>query len=267
MALPDRQDKGDDMQFQVPQNIDLEDKIIGPLTLKQFIYLLVGGMLDYMWYTFFDSALFIILSLPTTVFALAMAFAKVQDQPFPKFLGSLIIFILRPKILTWGKTQKPKIIESPDTKKEKIIHPKMAEESQIQKLSQIIDTQGWSNQAAKKAEQKPETPLQKKESFIEKVMRVGNQPIGRKSAGGMPPASPNKPEVIRPQISQPQAKNWHPSINAKIVPPEQLEQELGLSNRVKTHEAIKPTMNMGPDSENTTVDILENPKQQSGGKK
>src|SRR4030042_5830042 len=131
------------MQFQVPQNIDLEDKIIGPLTLKQFIIILIGGMFDYMWYTFFSTGVFILLALPTTLLTLALVFAKVREEPFPKFLGNLILFTLKPKILTWGETKKPKIIEVKKAKKEKII-PKVTSGSEIEKLSRAIDTSGWS---------------------------------------------------------------------------------------------------------------------------
>lgn len=142
------------MQFQVPQNIDLEDKIIGPLTLKQFIILVVGGMIDYIWYTLFDASLFILFFLPTTLLTLALVFAKVQDQPFPKFLGSLALFVLKPKLLTWGKTPPLKIVEFQKKAKEQIIHPKHSTESQIQKLAVIIDTQGWG------AEKRPENTKQ-----------------------------------------------------------------------------------------------------------
>jgi hypothetical protein len=249
------------MQYQVPQNIDLEDKIIGPLTLKQFLYLLAGGMLDYAWFTFFDTALFILIAIPTTLFALAMAFARIQDQPFPKFLGSLVIFILRPKILTWGKTPKIKIIESKGVKKEKIIHPKATSESQIQKLAQIIDTQGWSGTGGQqpKTKQKPSIPLEKKESFIEKIIHSGG-PTNKKQIS-------KRPVFIQPQISQPQPKKWHPAANVQVVSAEELERELGLSNRVKSHEAVRPKMNLGPASENTPVDILEESDQQSGSKR
>jgi hypothetical protein len=254
MALPDRRAKEGNMQYQVPQNIDLEDKIIGPLTLKQFIFLLIGGMLDYAWYTFFDVSLFILLAIPTTLFALAMAFARVQDQPFPKFLASLIIFILRPKMLTWGKTIKPKIIESKTVKKEKIIHPKMASESQIQKLAQIIDTQGWSGTTGEAQTQKKLTPpLKQKESFFQRISHLGTQVKSK--------------QLIRPQISQPQAKNWRPPKNAQIITSAELEQELGLAGRVKTHEVAKPKMNLGAASENTPVDILEKTEPPSGKKR
>lgn len=258
------------MQFQVPQNIDLEDKIVGPLTLKQFLYLLVGGMLDYAWYTFFDTSLFILMMIPTTLFALAMAFARVQDQPFPKFLGSLIIFVIRPKILIWGKSLKPKIIEAPDAKKEKIIHPKFASESQIQKLAQIIDTQGWNgsteNQPAmpgKPGEKKPVIPLKKRESFIEKIIQ-SHEPTGKTK-------TEKRETVIQPQIAQPQAKDWRPTpANSQIVSSEELEKELNLGERVKSHEAVKAKVNLGAASENNpedVLDIVESSKQQTGKKR
>ncbi|MDD3711839.1 MAG: PrgI family protein, partial [Patescibacteria group bacterium] len=95
------------MQFRVPQNIDLEDKVIGPMTLKQFVYVLAGGMLDYVCFLIFDTTLFILLALPITLFFLAMAFAKVQDQPFPKFLQNFIIFLFIPKQRVWNKKAKP----------------------------------------------------------------------------------------------------------------------------------------------------------------
>ena len=262
------------MQFQVPQNIDLEDKIIGPLTLKQFIFLLVGGMFDYMWYTFFDTGAFILLAIPTTVLALALAFARMQDQPFPKFLGSLIIFVLRPKILTWGKTRKPKIIESPEAKKEKI-HPKMIKESQIQKLSQIVDTQGWRGapgspragqpEAGRPWAEKPVTPLQKKESFIERITHLGAHEKPQPAASQPRTTTAKTPPVIRPKISQPQRKDWHPAANAQIITPEELEKELGLADRVKTHQVAKPQMNLGPASENNPEDVLD--KADQGGAK
>ena len=71
------------MQYKVPQKIDLEDKIIGPLTLKQFIYLLGGGMIDYMILSVTQSSfggwvLIILVSL----IALAFAFVQVEEQPF-----------------------------------------------------------------------------------------------------------------------------------------------------------------------------------------
>lgn len=133
------------MQFRVPQKIDLEDKIIGPFTLKQFLYILAGGMLDYIWFRFFSFGIFVLLALPTTLFFIAMAVARVQDQPFPKFLGSLVLYILRPKQRTWGREAPlPKLMITKAQNKEEIKHePKKASQGELEKLAAILDTKGW----------------------------------------------------------------------------------------------------------------------------
>ena len=134
------------MQFQVPQKIDLEDKVIGPFTIKQFFYLLAGGMLDYIWLRFFSLGIAIILILPTSIFFIAMAVARVQDQPFPKFLGSLILFMFKPKQRTWGRgAPMPKLVISKG-EGQKVIQPSANQptKGELEKLSAILDTKGWS---------------------------------------------------------------------------------------------------------------------------
>ena len=92
------------MQFQVPQNIDLEDKIIGPLTLIQFIYVLAGAVAVYLLYLSFGTELiFWVLGIPTGLIALAFAFFKVQDQPLSHFIKAGLIYLGRPKKRVWQK--------------------------------------------------------------------------------------------------------------------------------------------------------------------
>jgi len=208
------------MQFQVPQNIDLEDKIIGPLTLKQFIILLVGGMFDYMWYTFFDTAAFILLAIPTTLFTLALVFARVREEPFPKFLGNLILFALKPKILTWGETKKPKIIETKKAKKEKVV-PKVTSGSEIEKLARVIDTSGWSGSEIK-APAKPKIPATTPLAPVpqpQKRPRSLVEQITKKTR--VVKAKPAKARMIQPKISQPQPiKNPTAKlVGQKVAPP------------------------------------------------
>lgn len=89
-------------QYKVPQNIDMQDKIFGPLTLFQFLYLLVGGMFAYLLLKT-SLYLFIAFGVPVILIALAFAFVKVQDQPFSKFLSSLVHYLLTPKTWVWHK--------------------------------------------------------------------------------------------------------------------------------------------------------------------
>ncbi len=70
------------MRFQVPQFIEIEDKIFGPLTFKQFIYLLGGGGAVFILYVFLPIYLMVFLAIPVALFALALAFYQVLCPAF-----------------------------------------------------------------------------------------------------------------------------------------------------------------------------------------
>jgi len=137
------------MQFQVPQNIDLEDKIVGPLTLIQFLYLLAGGVIDYLVFlSFKTSFIFWILGLPVTIVALALAFLKIQDQSLSYFIKAGLSYLSRPKIRLWQRqglainiVQAPvqKVVATRPVAKRKI------EKSELEKLAYALDTQGKMN--------------------------------------------------------------------------------------------------------------------------
>lgn len=134
------------MQFQVPQNIDMEDKIIGPLTLIQFLYLLVGGIVDYLLFLALGSSvIFWIIGLPIAIFALSLAFLKIQDQPLSHFVKAGLVYLSRPKIRLWSRKGfvQPIVKEKPN--KVKIAPPpppkRRPEKSELEKLAQLLDTQ------------------------------------------------------------------------------------------------------------------------------
>lgn len=134
------------MQFKVPQNIDMADRIVGPLTLVQFLYVLIGGIVVYFLFTTIapiSGTLFLLSALPVAVFSLALAFLKIQDQPFPKFVGSFIFFLVRPKVRIWHKegiSAGLKIV--PDVKKmgDDPVQGKKIKKSELEKLIQVMDT-------------------------------------------------------------------------------------------------------------------------------
>ncbi len=91
------------MQFKVPQFIDIEDKIVGPLTLKQFLYLLAGvGFLAVLWF-YLKLTLFIIIAIPVAILVLGLAFYKVNGRPLVYLLGSLTKYLTKPKLYLWRK--------------------------------------------------------------------------------------------------------------------------------------------------------------------
>ena len=95
------------MQFQVPQFLDVEDKIIGPLTIKQFLYLAGGlGMayLSYRFITFFGVV--ILLGLGFAGFGAALAFYKFNNKPFVFLLESAFNYMRSDRFYVWRRKDK-----------------------------------------------------------------------------------------------------------------------------------------------------------------
>ena len=92
------------MQFNVPQFLDIEDKVIGPLTLKQFGYLAGAGGVIFMIYTVVPNfALFILLSIPVFLLGVALAFVKINGRPFINLVVSFVTYMFKPKLYIWRK--------------------------------------------------------------------------------------------------------------------------------------------------------------------
>jgi hypothetical protein len=105
------------MRFQLPQFIDVEDKIFGPFTLKQFIYLAGGASVALVTTTFFGLFFGLLLATPVVVLALALAFYKVNNRPFINILESAFKYSTKDKLYIWQKTEKKEAPKSPGDKK------------------------------------------------------------------------------------------------------------------------------------------------------
>ena len=104
------------MQYQVPQFIEIEDKIFGPLTLKQFIYLAGGGGVCLLFYTLLPIYLTFLFGLPFVLLALALAFYKVNDRPFIVVIEHAIKFTIGSKLYLWKQRPPQTLQESVATK-------------------------------------------------------------------------------------------------------------------------------------------------------
>lgn len=105
------------MYFQVPQFIDIEDKIFGPLTFKQFLYLLGGGAIAFVLIRVLPTAIGILLSLPFIALSLALAFYKVNNRPFMSIMQSWFTYLTNTRLYTW-KVRRPEISKDGEGKKE-----------------------------------------------------------------------------------------------------------------------------------------------------
>lgn len=85
-------------QFQVPQFIETEDKIIGPLTWKQFAYVAAAGGISVILFLVLNPLVWFLLTLVVAAIALSLAFVPVNGRPMITFLRALFDNIWRPKI-------------------------------------------------------------------------------------------------------------------------------------------------------------------------
>lgn len=130
------------MQFQVPQFIEVEDKIFGSLTLKQFIYLAGGIGLSVVLFIYLPFKLLaVVLILPIMAFSLALAFYKINGKPFLDIVESSFYYYFGNKLYIWKKAEKKTettMAEEMQKAKSMIKVPKMSE-SKLKDLTWSLD--------------------------------------------------------------------------------------------------------------------------------
>lgn len=95
------------MRFQVPQFIEVEDKIFGPLTLKQFIYIAGGGGLSFLVYVLLKSLL--LAGIPIIIImgiSAAFAFYKVNNKSFINVVEAAFKYYIGGKLYIWKKEDR-----------------------------------------------------------------------------------------------------------------------------------------------------------------
>lgn len=138
------------MKYVVPQFIDVEDKIIGPITSRQFVILLVTALLIFVSYKLFDFTLFVVVGLVQLGIGLIIAFLKINGQPFHFFMLNVVQTLRRPMLRPWDKELTPGEIRElaitppappppPRIRKEALVARKLSD------LSLVVNTGGIYN--------------------------------------------------------------------------------------------------------------------------
>jgi len=94
------------MRFAVPQFIEVEDKVFGPLTVKQAIYVAGGAGVTLAVLTRWGFFLAILVGLPIGILTFALAFTKVNNRPFSNILYAASFYTMRNKLYLWKKVIK-----------------------------------------------------------------------------------------------------------------------------------------------------------------
>lgn len=95
--------------FSVPQFIDIEDKVAGPLTWKQLGWLIALGAIFLLMRMWFDTTLLIIAIVPTAILFLALAFYRPGGFPMTTFLFNAVLYVFRPKVAVWERPVTPMV--------------------------------------------------------------------------------------------------------------------------------------------------------------
>lgn len=91
------------MRFEVPQFIEIEDKIFGPLTWKQFIYLAGGAGFGVVGFFVLPFILFVMLAIPIGALSAALAFYPINNRPFSIFLEAVYQYFKNNRLYLWKR--------------------------------------------------------------------------------------------------------------------------------------------------------------------
>ncbi|MAF59653.1 MAG: PrgI family protein [Candidatus Pacebacteria bacterium] len=117
------------MRYQVPQFIEVEDKIFGPLTLKQFIYLVGGAGLCFVLWRLLPLFIAVFFIAPVAAFSIALAFYKINNRPLIDTIEYAFKYGLSSKLYLWEENRRKK----PSKKKEEVVKKPLVE---VPKMSQ-----------------------------------------------------------------------------------------------------------------------------------
>lgn len=95
-------------QFVVPQFIDVEDKVIGPITVRQFIILLASGGIEFIAWKASDFTLFLLITVMNAFLTMLFAFIKINGRPVHYLFFNIIQTLRRPNLRTWHKEMNEK---------------------------------------------------------------------------------------------------------------------------------------------------------------
>jgi hypothetical protein len=132
-------------QFTVPQFIDVESKIIGPITTRQFLIILAAAVVVGISYKLFDFSLFLTIAVVVVIIAAVFAFVKVNGRPFHYFVLNITQTLRRPGVRVWNNrlTVFEEIDRTPIVKsEEKPVAKEAYKSSRLAELALVVDTKG-----------------------------------------------------------------------------------------------------------------------------
>ena len=135
-------------QFVVPQFLDVEPKVIGPITIRQFIILIVLALIEFIIYRVFLNILVVIgLGIPILFLGLVLAFAKFNGQPAHFIILNMVQTLRRPGMRVWDKVLTTAEIKARIVKEKEAPPPPPPSKaplsrSRLSEMSLVVNTGG-----------------------------------------------------------------------------------------------------------------------------
>jgi len=127
------------MQFQVPQFIEIEDKIFGPLTIKQFIYIVGSVGLSFIIYTFLPLIIAVPLIIIVIGFSVALSFLKINEQPLVYTIQSAFNYFTSNKLYLWKRTERKREVKVNKVEVKEVISAPKVSEKKLRDLVWSLD--------------------------------------------------------------------------------------------------------------------------------
>lgn len=127
------------MRYQVPQFIEVEDKIFGPLTLKQFLYVSGGAAIGFILWSSLPQFLALLIGIPVVSFFMALAFYQSNGRPFVNTVESAVKYFFATKLYIWKKEEKkPSAKKTEEDTHAELYVPKLSD-SKLKELTWSLD--------------------------------------------------------------------------------------------------------------------------------
>ena len=254
--------------YKVPQDVEAEDKLLGPFSFRQFVFLIIaviGIAIAYGLSTIFLPLA--IIPVPIILFFGALALPLKKDQPMEVYLAAVISFMLKPKKRLWQPDGIERLVEVIAPKVEEKTYGNNYDQAEVQRrlsyLANLVDSQGWSirgvnnpnssmradlfneGQAANDILDENSTTAQNINHLINQSDVRRRQEVIQKMQTGQsatpPPVQPPQPsQPDNPAPATPLQMNPYPTMRQSILNPISRQSATPTSTPIQTQPTTMP---------------------------
>lgn len=254
--------------YKVPQDVEAEDKLLGPFSFRQFVFLIIAVIGIAIAYGLSTILLpLAIIPVPIIIFFGALALPLKKDQPMEVYLAAVISFMLKPKKRLWQPDGIERLVEVIAPKVEEKNYGNNYDQAEVQRrlsyLANLVDSQGWSirgvnnpnssmradlfneGQAANDILDENSTTAQNINHLINQSDVRRRQEVIQKMQTGQsatpPPVQPPQPsQPDNPAPATPLQMNPYPTMRQSILNPISRQSATPTSTPIQTQPTTMP---------------------------